>query len=64
MDYEYKPTLTLNPEMAAEEAPKPADLINSAEKKVEAPAFTLENMNDVHYCRYEWYDGCDAGYYY
>ena len=28
------------------------------------PAFTLENMNDVHYCRYEWYDGCDAGYYY
>ena len=44
MDYEYKPTLTLNPELAAQEAPKPAELITSAEKKVEAPAFTFENL--------------------
>ena len=28
------------------------------------PGFTLENMEDVHYCNYEWYDGCEAGYYY
>ena len=28
------------------------------------PAFTLENMKDVHYCCYEWYDGADAPYYY
>ena len=47
MDYEYKPTLTLNPELAAQEAPKPAELITSAEKKVEAPAFTLENLTDA-----------------
>ena len=47
MDYEYKPTLTLNPELAAQEAPKPAELINSAEKKVEAPAFTLENLTEA-----------------
>ncbi len=47
MDYEYKPTLTLNPETAAQEAPKPAELINSAEKKVEAPAFTLENLTEA-----------------
>ena len=28
------------------------------------PAFTLEDMNGVHYCRYEWYDGAEAPYYY
>ena len=28
------------------------------------PDFTLEKMNDVHYCHYEWYDGSDAPYYY
>ena len=28
------------------------------------PGFTLDNMNDVHYCSYEWYDGCDAQYCY
>ena len=28
------------------------------------PGFTLENMNDVHYCRYEWYDGAEAQYCY
>lgn len=28
------------------------------------PDFTLENMNDVHYCHYEWYDGSEAPYYY
>ena len=43
MDFEYKPTLTLTPG-AVEEAPKPAELITSAERKVEAPAFTLENL--------------------
>ena len=47
MDYEYKPTLTLNPELAAQEAPKPAELITSAEKKVEAPAFTFENLTEA-----------------
>ena len=47
MDYEYKPTLTLTPELAAQEAPKPAELINSAEKKVEAPAFTFENLTEA-----------------
>ena len=47
MDYEYKPTLTLTPELAAQEAPKPAELSNSAEKKVEAPAFTLENLTEA-----------------
>ena len=25
---------------------------------------TTEKMQDVHYCRYEWYDGSDAPYYY
>ena len=24
----------------------------------------LENMEDVHYCRYEWYDGAEAAYLY
>ena len=47
MDYEYKPTLTLTPEAAAQEAPKPAELISSAEKKIEAPAFTLENLTEA-----------------
>ncbi len=28
------------------------------------PEFTLENMEDVHYCRYEWYDGAEAQYFY
>lgn len=28
------------------------------------PDFTLAKMDDVHYCRYEWYDGSDAPYYY
>lgn len=28
------------------------------------PDFTMEKMKDVHYCRYEWYDGAEAGYYY
>ncbi len=44
MDYEYKPTLTLTPD-AAEEAPKPPELlINAAEKKVEAPVFSMDNL--------------------
>ena len=28
------------------------------------PNFTLDDMKDVHYCRYEWYDGCEAQYCY
>ena len=28
------------------------------------PDFTLENMDDVHYCYYEWYDGTEAPYMY
>ena len=28
------------------------------------PGFTLERMEDVHYCRYEWYDGSEAPYLY
>ena len=28
------------------------------------PDFTMEQMEKVHYCRYEWYDGCEAAYYY
>ena len=28
------------------------------------PWFTLKNMNDVHFCRYEWYDGAEAQYFY
>ncbi len=46
MDFEYKPTLTLTPE-AAEAAPKPEELISSAEKKIEAPAFSLENLTEA-----------------
>ncbi len=45
MDYEYKPSLTLAPE--AEEAPKAAELISSAEKKVEAPVFSMENLTEA-----------------
>ena len=45
MDFEYKPTLTLSPDGAA--APKPEEMISSAEKKVEAPAFTMENLTDA-----------------
>ena len=44
MDFEYKPTLTLDP---TEAAPKPAELISSAEKKVEAPAFSMENLSEA-----------------
>ena len=44
MDFEYKPTLTLEP---IEEAPKPAELISSAEKKVEAPVFSMENLSEA-----------------
>ena len=44
MDFEYKPTLTLEP---TEEAPKPAELISSAEKKVEAPVFSMENLSEA-----------------
>ena len=28
------------------------------------PHFTPEDMNQVHYCRYEWYDGSEAAYLY
>ena len=28
------------------------------------PGFPSERMNDVHYCRYEWYDGSEAFYFY
>ncbi len=45
MDFEYKPTLTLSPDAAA--APKPEELISSAEKKIEAPAFTMENLTEA-----------------
>ncbi len=44
MDFEYKPTLTLTP---AEEAPKPAELISSAEKKIEAPVFSMETLSEA-----------------
>ena len=44
MDFDYKPTLTLEP---SEEAPKPAELISSAEKKVEAPVFTMESLTEA-----------------
>ena len=45
MDYEYKPTLTLTPD-AAEEAPKAPELmISAAEKKVEAPVFSMDNLS-------------------
>ena len=46
MDYEYKPTLTLTPE-AEVAAPKPEELISSAEKKIEAPAFSMENLTEA-----------------
>lgn len=26
----------------------------------EFPGFTLEQMEDVHYCEYKWYDGTEA----
>lgn len=44
MDYEYKPTLTLTP---TEEAPKPQALIQSAEKKLEAPVFSMETLSEA-----------------
>ncbi|MBR5702347.1 MAG: toxic anion resistance protein [Oscillospiraceae bacterium] len=44
MDFEYKPTLTLDPTV---EAPKPAELISSAEKKVEAPVFSMESLSEA-----------------
>lgn len=28
------------------------------------PDFTLERMDDVHYCQYEWYNGAEAPYMY
>ena len=28
------------------------------------PGFPTERMDDVHYCRYEWYDGSEAFYFY
>ena len=46
MDFDYKPTLTLEPAQEAE-APKPAELISSAEKKVEAPVFSMENLSET-----------------
>ena len=46
MDFEYKPTLTLTPD-AVQAAPKPEEMITSAERKVEAPAFTLENLTEA-----------------
>ena len=26
--------------------------------------FTIEKMEKIHYCRYEWYDGAEAQYFY
>ena len=46
MDFDYKPTLTLEPAQEAE-APKPAELISSAEKKVEAPVFSMESLSEA-----------------
>ena len=45
MDYEYKPSLTLAPE--DKEVPKPQTILSSAEKKVEAPAFSFENLSEA-----------------
>ena len=28
------------------------------------PAFTMEKMNEVHHCKYVWYDGTEAPYLY
>ena len=28
------------------------------------PGFTLEQMDDVHYCEYKWYDATEAPYCY
>lgn len=28
------------------------------------PRFTLEDMDHVHYCEYDWYDGAEAAYIY
>ena len=28
------------------------------------PDFTIEKMEKIHYCRYEWYDGAEAQYFY
>ena len=46
MDFEYKPTLTLTPD-EGQAVPKPEELISSAEKKVEAPAFSMENLSEA-----------------
>lgn len=46
MDFEYKPTLTLTPE-AAPEAPKAEEIVSSAERKVEAPAFSFESLTEA-----------------
>jgi len=46
MDFEYKPTLTLTPE-AAPEAPKAEEIVNSAERKVEAPAFSFDSLTEA-----------------
>lgn len=45
MDVEYKPTLTFEPDGG--EAPKAVTIINSAEKKIEAPVFTIDNLSEA-----------------
>jgi uncharacterized protein YaaN involved in tellurite resistance len=51
MDYEYKPALTLEPEAEktlAKEAPAAPELVfSAAEKKVEAPVFTMDNLSEA-----------------
>jgi uncharacterized protein YaaN involved in tellurite resistance len=49
MDFEYKPSLTLEPDAqgAQAEAPKPEAVFAAAEKKVEAPAFSLDSLSEA-----------------
>ncbi len=47
MDFEYKPSLTLEPDAAAAEAPKPEAAFAAAEKKAEAPAFSLDSLSEA-----------------
>ncbi len=71
LDYCLEEIAPLPPEESTYHREDCARPLSGAEKRRYLPAFrrlfpgfTLARMQDVHYCRYEWYDGSDAPYLY
>ena len=71
LDYWLEDVIPLPPEQNAYHARDIARPLSAEERRKYLPLyrtlfpdFSLKQMKDVHYCRYEWYDGSEAAYLY